>query len=108
MAFAARDVVHDPDGRPLLVQALPKGGLKNLAVPSRGPVPWMTALPGELGLLGLLINKLVYRGRWTVVVCPLVGNGPAAPVWQQEARNMRTANEVAEGVMQKVRAGSPL
>ena len=105
MAFAVRDVVRDPQGQAFLVQAIPKGGLKTVT-PSPGPGAWLTALPGEMGLLGLLINKLVYRGRWTVLVCPLVGSRPSAPSWSEETKNMRAANAVAQQAMDKIRSGT--
>jgi hypothetical protein len=105
VAFAVRDVVRDPQGQAFLVQAMPTGGLKTVT-PSLGPGAWLTALPGEMGLLGLLIHKLVYRGRWTVLVRPLVGNRPSTPSWTEEAKNMRAANAVAEQAMEKIRTGT--
>lgn len=105
MVFAARDVVRDPQGRAFLVQALPKGGLKTVT-PVSGAATWLTGLPGELGLLGLLSNKIVHRGRWMVLVCPLLGSRPIAPVWSEEAPNMRAANDVAKRAMEAVRGGT--
>jgi hypothetical protein len=105
VALAAREVVRDPQGQAFLVQAIPQGGLKTVT-PTSGPVTWLSGLPGEMGLLGLLNNKIVHRGRWTVLVSPLTGSRPSAPVWSEEAKNMRAANELAAEAMQKVRSGT--
>jgi len=62
MAFAVREIVSDPNGQHFLVQAMPKGGLKDMT-PSSGPVTWLSGVPGEIGLLGLFLNKALARLR---------------------------------------------
>jgi hypothetical protein len=96
VALAAREVVRDPQGQAFLVQAIPQGGLKTVT-PTSGPVTWLSGLPGEMGLLGLLNNKIVHRGRWTVLVRPLAGSRPSAPVWSEEAKKHASRERAGRG-----------
>lgn len=107
MPVAAREIVSDPRDQHFLVHAVPKGGLKDLA-PSSGPVTWLSGVPGELGLLGFILNKVVFRGRWLVLVHPIVHGQPAAAAWSTEAKDMAEANELAADVIGKIRVGTGL
>lgn len=104
MPLAAREIVSSPDGTLYYVRALPKGGLKE-ATPTSGPLTYFTEIPLEMGLLGLFINKVIYRGRWIVVVSPLERGKPYGKVWSQEARKMAEANDLATRVMDDIRTG---
>jgi hypothetical protein len=106
MAFAALEVAHGPNGVTYLVRAMPKGGLKDTvdAIPSA--VGFVSGMPGELGILGLLINKVVYRGRYVVEV-RTIANGSRGPLlWTRETRNLREANALADDVVARLNAGS--
>jgi hypothetical protein len=107
VTFAVSEMVSDPRDRHFLVRAVPKGGLKGMT-PSSGPVTWLTGVPGELGLLGLIINKVVYRGRWLVLASPIVRGEPVAATWSIEAKTMAEANRLAEDAIARIRAGTLL
>lgn len=107
MTFAAREVVTTPEGQHFLVRAVPKGGRKAVT-PSDGPVTWLSAVPGGLGLLGLFLNKVVYRGRWLVLICPIVHGQPTTATRSMEAKNMNAANQLAGEAIERLRQGLPL
>lgn len=96
-----------PNEQHFLVQAVPKGGLKDMT-PSSGPVTWLSGLAGERGLLGLILNKVGYRGRWLVLARPIVRGQPVDAAWSTEAKNMAEANRLAEDVIGRIRAGIAL
>ncbi|HEX4191212.1 MAG TPA: hypothetical protein VHZ06_09480 [Marmoricola sp.] len=107
MAFAARELVTTPSGDHFLVVALPQGGLKEIT-PTTGPVMWFSAVPGVLGIIGFLSNKLVFRGRWTVSVRPMP-HGEAQPsIWRTRVANLGEANALVPGLVARLRNGIEL
>lgn len=70
MSYAQSRTVRDPAGIPYEVLASPRGDLL-VGIPEGGPQNWLTTAPGWLGLLSLLLNVIVFRGRWQVFVRPL-------------------------------------
>jgi hypothetical protein len=107
VTFATREVITDSAGRAVLVEAVPKGGLKG-QTPTSGPITWRSTVPGELGILGYLTNKLVHRGRWLVLVRPIVAGHPTRPTWTGGATDMEAANALASETIAMLREGRPL
>jgi hypothetical protein len=70
VSYAQSRPVRDPSGIPYEVLASPRGDLL-VRIPESGPLNWLTTAPGWLGLLSLLINLVVFRGRWQVFARPL-------------------------------------
>ena len=48
------------------IRIYPKGGLKLIGF--SGYDSWTSILPGLVGIVGLLSNKLIFHGRWVVQV----------------------------------------
>ena len=108
MAFAARELVTSPTGDHYLVSGSPKGGLKK-ATPTAGVVTWVSALPGLLGILGLLTNKLIFRGRWVVQVEPVALDGTARrAIWSKTVGSLTEANALVPGLAARLRNGTHL
>ena len=61
-----------------------------------------------MGLLGLFLNKVVYRGRWLLVARPIVHGEPGTATWSAEAKNMTDANRLAEDTLTRLRDGVAL
>ena len=55
--------VADPDGRAHLIQAAPSGYLRWSTYTVQSPIAWLWHVSGRW-----LVNVLVFRGGWTVVV----------------------------------------
>lgn len=108
MAFATRELVTSPAGDHYLVSGTPKGGLKRIT-PTAGIVTWTTALPGLLGIIGLLVNKLVFRGRWVLIVEPVGLDGDVRPaIWRQTVASLAEANAQVPVLASRMRNGSGL
>lgn len=60
-------VVQSPSGA-YVVRCLPRGAELRDAVDQPEVLNWLSAWPGVLGLLGLLLHWTVYRRRWVVTV----------------------------------------
>lgn len=64
-----------PDGRSFAIAAYPAGSIPSLKTP--GPAATVATsrldMPTPLGFMSVLINRLVYRGSWTVRVGPWRG-----------------------------------
>lgn len=57
------------------IRIYPKGGLKLIRF--SGYDSWTSILPGLIGIVGFLSNKLIFRGRWVVQVrIPAQPDGP--------------------------------
>jgi hypothetical protein len=67
VSYARSQPARAPDGTYYGVCASPRGDLL-LSQSETGPATWLSANVGVLGILGYLLNKAVYRGRWRVVV----------------------------------------
>ncbi|HET6151697.1 MAG TPA: hypothetical protein VFE15_02010 [Marmoricola sp.] len=107
MAFAARELVTTPSGDHFLVVALPEGGLKEIT-PTTGPVMWFSAMPGVMGVLGFLGNKLIFRGRWIVSVRPMPRGEAQPAVWRTKAATLAEANALVPGLVARLRNGIDL
>ena len=64
-----------------VVRIYPKGGLK--LVRFSGLYSWTSIVPGILGIVGLIANKLIFRGAWVVRLRP---SGDVDTVDPDEAR----------------------
>jgi hypothetical protein len=73
----------------------PRGGFK--LVHFRGYVEYESVAPGGLGLLGLLSNKLIFRGAWVVEVAgTAVRSDPRARTRFVVANRVRSEQLLAE------------
>lgn len=106
MAFAALEVVHTPSGLTYLVRSIPKGGMKDLVSSTPSVIGYTSTVPGEIGFLGLLANRLVYRGRYLVEVRAIDQNRRGPILWSREGRNLRDANTIAMRVVADLNSGT--
>jgi hypothetical protein len=58
-------IVQSPSG-PYIVRCRPRGAELRDAVDQPEILNWLTAWPGVLGLLGLLLHWTIYRRQWVV------------------------------------------
>lgn len=108
MVFAARELVSSPSGEHFLVAGSPKGGLKKHAT-TAGIATWVTPAPGIVGILGLLINKVFFRGRWVVTVEPVGLDGTVQhPSWSRSVPSLEEANALVPGLAARLRNGTRL
>ncbi|MFN8192680.1 MAG: hypothetical protein U0R80_00175 [Nocardioidaceae bacterium] len=105
MAFAYRDGATSPSGQAFLIEALPVGGLKEVT-PTSGPLTWLSEVPGNLGITGLIVHKLFFRGRWRVLVREIVRGSIGRTHADVRAADMESANEIAASIAEQIRAGT--
>lgn len=67
MSYVDSRPARSPDGAYYEVAASPRGDLL-LYFSETGPQTWLSANVGVLGFLTFVVNRLVFRGRWQVVV----------------------------------------
>jgi len=67
MSYAQSQPARAPNGAYYEVCASPRGDLL-LYQSETGPASWLTANIGVLGILGFLVNKIAFGGKWRLVV----------------------------------------
>jgi hypothetical protein len=78
MSYARSQPARSPDGAYYEVAASPRGDLL-LYQSETGIGSWFSASVGLLGLAGYLVNLVVFRRRWRVVVRTTMTSRAASP-----------------------------
>ena len=104
-AFPLGGRVTSPNGEAFDIVAARQGDLRWL---NAGNPPSLTnALPGVLGLMTILVNVIVFRGRWVVAVGPApVTSLRTGDRLQRQVVPGRTVEASIESLASKVRDGT--
>src|SRR3954451_3829415 len=89
MGYALSRPARSSTGVYYEVAASPRGDLL-LWYSGAGPASLNNATPGVLGLLSLLVNRIVFKGRWRVVVRQAAEGRDISPttgiLWRKDVR----------------------
>jgi hypothetical protein len=99
VAYSIRQPARAPDGAYYDVTAVARGDLRRL-LPDRGPALYLSANAGVYGIVGFLVNLLIFRRRWRITVRPSGDAGsfvsPTTSRYREDVTMKRAAERVEE------------
>jgi hypothetical protein len=75
-----------------------------------GPSSWLSTNEGSLGVLGFLVNRLVYKGRWQVVIRRAPESRATSPtsgvLWRQQGLRKRDVESRMAELVTQIETGA--